>query len=201
MASSVGSSAFESWVFPGVNTNANGHPFPSVTRWIFVVMPPRLRPSASPGMGANPPFRREDSRGAERRLRADGRGHMSHPPRSRPRRSDRWRGHGQATAARCASTALPVAIGQTGTTPSAMVHSTPTDRAKGSRCGAPTTHRSPRSGGNATVSRDRWRSASMAQSMPTGRRSNHLVTRGFLLSIGNHTQRQVNTEHRLSDRP
>src|SRR5438067_11255912 len=45
-----------SWRCPSVMTTASGRPFPSPARWILVVRPPRLRPSASPATGLAPPF-------------------------------------------------------------------------------------------------------------------------------------------------
>ncbi|GHD83306.1 hypothetical protein GCM10010336_74610 [Streptomyces goshikiensis] len=47
----TGSNCVQSLTFPPVIVNASGRPRPSQARWIFVLSPPRDRPSASPVQG------------------------------------------------------------------------------------------------------------------------------------------------------
>jgi hypothetical protein len=73
--------------WPGVRRAVSGRPWPSPARWILLVRPPRLRPSASPATGSAPPFCRFSAAwpacGGLRR-RAGGRGRWCYPRRHAP---------------------------------------------------------------------------------------------------------------------
>src|SRR6266496_3763293 len=58
MPSSTGSSCVLSCRWPAVRRTARGRPRPSAARWSLVVIPPRLRPSASSAGVTSPFFRR-----------------------------------------------------------------------------------------------------------------------------------------------
>jgi hypothetical protein len=85
IASSTASSCMLSWRCPAVTTIESGRPLPSQARWILLVSPPRLRPSAS-SCGCTIPFLRQPGSVRDVRLLRAGALERLCCPRSPPTR-------------------------------------------------------------------------------------------------------------------
>jgi hypothetical protein len=102
MASSNDPSWVLSWRWPAVTRTASGRPWPSQARWILVVSPPRLRPSAWSASAADPRYWPVPLFGHRRRAGGLARSWRPPPPPSRPPRPHRsGSGRGRGAVARC----------------------------------------------------------------------------------------------------